>query len=265
MSGLPPEFDFPKQGIVRIRLRRPLVANRIEASDLEILQIALSSFHLDQSLKALILEAEGATFSAGFDLRALKERAAASQLADVEAFEKFSNDLAASRLITLVALNGPAIGGASDLVLACDLRIGVPSAGLRMPAARFGLPLYVGALRRYVQAFGLSAAKHLIFTGEFVSATDLLRFGILSEIVAPEALGARTMKLAQSIAEMPPAPLQAMKHALNVLASTTPDERKIRDELYRTFDGLQIMTRIERVLTDLKSRRTVPANAKSRF
>lgn len=254
MSGLLPEIGLSDEGIARIRLRRPLAANRIELKDLEVLQSAVSEFDADEKCKVLLIEAQGAVFSAGFDLRSLCEGGDESRLVDVEAFERFANSIAAARFITIAALNGPAIGGASDLALACDLRIGVSSAGVRMPAAQFGLPLYPGALRRYVQAFGLPVAKNVIFSGDFVSADELFRLGLLKEIVESEMLSVRAVELSRLIAEMPAAPLQAMKRGLNLFAATPASERELRNDLFQTFDGTEIATRIDRARKSAKSR-----------
>lgn len=243
MNGQPLQLSFPCANIARIAFRRPNEANRIEAADLESLQTYLSICETNEDIHVLLITSSGATFSSGFDLRALKEQAASAQ--KVAAFESFANCLAASRLITIAALNGPAIGGASDLVLACDLRIGTPAAGIRMPAARFGLPLYTGALRRYLQAFGSARAKHLIFTGEPVSAGQLHELGIISEMVAPEALETRALELAKFVSGIPPRPVQAMKQALNGFAYGMIDDSQFRIMLERTFDSAQIIGRIE--------------------
>ena len=64
-------------------------------------------------------------------------------------------------LPTVCAMNGSVYGGATDLALCCDLRIGVRGSRMLMPASRFGLHYYPGGLRRYVGTLGLAAAKKL--------------------------------------------------------------------------------------------------------
>ncbi|UXN57807.1 enoyl-CoA hydratase/isomerase family protein [Phyllobacterium zundukense] len=187
----------------------------------------------------------GTTFSSGFDLRTVKEQDASAQTDEVAVLESLINRLAPSRLITIAALNGLAIGGASDLVLACDLRIATSAAGIRMPAALLGIPLYLGALRRYLLAFGSARGKHLIFTGTPAYAEELLSLGIVSEIVPPERLESRALELAKFLSSMPPLPLQAMKQAVDGLAHGAFDDSRLRIALEQAFDGQQIIRLIE--------------------
>ncbi|MBB4577583.1 enoyl-CoA hydratase/isomerase family protein [Rhizobium lentis] len=154
MRSRPPQLSFPHPHIARIDFRRPKEANRLEAADLRLLQSYLSACDANEDLHVLLITSCGTTFSSGFDLRTLKQQAASARTDEVAVLESFIDRLAASRLITIAALNGLAIGAASDLVLACDLRLATVTAGIRMPAARFGMPLYLGALRRYLLAFG---------------------------------------------------------------------------------------------------------------
>jgi enoyl-CoA hydratase/carnithine racemase len=106
-----------------------------------------------------------------------------------------------------------------------------------MPAALFGLPLYLGALRRYVQAFGIARAKHLVLTGKYLSSSELLEAGLLCELVAEESLADRALELAQSVAGMPPGPLQAMKRSINAIADHSVDDDDLRLSLDQAFDG----------------------------
>ena len=75
-------------------------------------------------------------------------------------------------------------GGATDLALACDFRVGVHGMVLRMPAARIGLHYYPSGLRRYVSRLGVSAAKRLFLLAETLPADELLRIGYLDRCVA---------------------------------------------------------------------------------
>jgi enoyl-CoA hydratase/carnithine racemase len=117
-----------------------------------------------------------------------------------------------------------------------------------MPAARFGLPLYAGALRRYVEAFGPAKAKDLILTGATIPADELQRYGIVSEIVEDDALETGAIALAIRMAELPAVPAQAMKQAINAFAGSVIDEQTWRRTLNLAFDGPAILTRIETAL-----------------
>ena len=137
-------------------------------------------------------------------------------------------------LITIAAVQGPVLGGATDLVLACDFRIGTPDVYATMPAARLGLHLYPGAIGRYVSRLGLNHAKTFILTAERMSHVQLEAMGFLNEVVSGELLEKRVMALARQIASLAPLSLRGMKAALNAAAGARLDEAQIR----RTMAGV---------------------------
>lgn len=230
----------------QIELCRPLHANRIQPDDLEMLERHLCDLEADRMVSALLITAEGKTFSAGYDLRALVAEASEGRgHGENIAFERFANRLAETRLATVVAVNGPAVGGASDIVLACDVRIGVPAAKLIMPAARIGLPLYAGALERYVTNLGLSRAKSLVIAGIAMDAQEMCRSGVLMKIVEPEELLSVSKVLASSISEQPAIPLASMKAALHAFARSPADLAGIRKSLSDAFDGKAVAERVK--------------------
>ena len=201
-------------------------------------------------MHALVLTARGKHFSAGFDLRAVSASANAHERASpvegVSAFEEFANRLENTRLIVIAAINGPVIGGATDIALACDLRIGVyHRTSMSMPAARIGLPLYVGALQRYVTRLGLNHAKRLVFLGQKIEAQEMLEIGFLSELVANDALLTCALQIASEIADFPPEPLAAMKQVLNAAALGRASANELRDDLVAAFDGPRTARLIE--------------------
>ena len=91
--------------------------------------------------------------------------------------------LEAMRMPTLCALNGGVYGGATDMALACDFRLGVKGMRFFMPAARFGLHYYPGGLRRYTQKVSPSFAKRAFLLSEEFTDDDLLRVGYLDWLV----------------------------------------------------------------------------------
>jgi enoyl-CoA hydratase/carnithine racemase len=254
MTDSAPLLSFPAPHVARIELNRPNSANRIEISDMPSLHALLDQCEADPAVNALILGARGRYFCSGFDLRALAAQAASGESGAQEGdggFEALANRLEATRLITVAAINGPVLGGATDLALACDLRIGTHCAYMQMPAAQFGLPLYSAALQRYVSRLGINHAKRLVFMAQRVAAPEMQAIGFLSEIVETGALAGRCLTLANRIAAMPSLPLAAMKQALNAATVGLGNAAQIREGLRRAFDGAAIVARIH----DAKSRR----------
>jgi enoyl-CoA hydratase len=258
MTDQAPLLTRPAPGIARITLRRPKSANRIGLDDLTLLNAMLAETGNDPALSVLIVIGEGQYFSSGFDLDAMKQRIDAGEEAEpieVRAFEAFTNALAASPLITIAALNGPAIGGATDIALCCDLRIGCETTTFSIPVARYGLPLYASAMSRYVTRFGIDRAKRLIFTGETVKGDELFTLGILSHAVTQSALDDYAVEVASEFAAKPRGPLLAMKLALNKLAATAVAPSTLTPSLEAAFDGKAILAAIDAARAKAKAKK----------
>lgn len=242
-----PVLSRPAAGVALIELNRPANANRIQPEDLDALERQLDECEQDDAVHALVLAANGTHFSAGFDLRALAASAVSGERKVEEngsAFERFANRLENTRLIVITAINGPVIGGSTDIALACDLRIGTDKAYMLMPAARFGLPLYAGALQRYVTRLGLNQAKRLVLLAQKVEAAEMLAIGFLNEIMPEADLRCRALAIAGCIAAMPAKPLAAMKQVLNASALSSGTTQEHRAALLAAFDGPAIAARI---------------------
>ncbi|MGH7126307.1 MAG: enoyl-CoA hydratase/isomerase family protein, partial [Stellaceae bacterium] len=110
-----------------IRLNRPRHRNRIERADVDVLLGLLASVEGNPDLRVLVLTGSGSMFCAGYDLGALKTEAADSVTTDPgpDLFERMVDRLEDLRIPTICALNGSVYGGATDMALACDFRIGV--------------------------------------------------------------------------------------------------------------------------------------------
>ena len=225
-TGSPPVFTV-EAGRATVRLNRPKQHNRIEPDDLAALAGILARVEGDPAVRVLVLTGTGRTFSSGYHLGALSERTAGRQQggerAGDDAFAAVADRLEALPCPTICALNGGVYGGATDLALACDFRIGVQGMRMFMPAARLGLHYYEGGLRRYVTRLGLAAAKRLFLTAEPQDAAALLRIGFLDELVPPRDLAARVDALAAMLAANAPLAVRGMKRSLNQIAAAALD------------------------------------------
>ena len=228
----PPSYGVSPGGIATIRLQRPRYMNRLQEEDLLLLQQYFEEAAADRTLRALVLTGTGRVFSAGFDLGALVQTPEAAALGP-QLFERTVDALEALELPTIARLNGSVYGGATDLALACDFRVGVRGMELRMPAARFGLHYYPGGLRRYVQRLGLGAAKRLFLLGETVDDHALLQMGYLDTLVAPDALDDQIDALTRALSANAPLALRGMKASLNDWAAGRPDLQRMAERIDR--------------------------------
>jgi len=212
-------------GRATIRLNRPREHNRIEPGDLAVLRETFARIDDDPNVRVLVVTGTGKSFSSGYHIGALLERKAgkpepgdAPGNAD-DTFETVVNRLETLRVPTIAALQGSVYGGATDLALACDFRVGVAGMRMLMPAARLGIIYYPSGIERYVSRLGVAAAKRLFLTAEPIEAEEMRRIGYLDEIVAADELAARVDTLACTLAANAPLALAGLKRAINEIAA----------------------------------------------
>ncbi|MCS6810563.1 MAG: enoyl-CoA hydratase/isomerase family protein [Tepidimonas sp.] len=208
-------------GVATITLNRPRHHNRLESTDLQVLEQHIRTVEADPSVRVLVLSAQvrgpRPVFSAGFDLGGF-DRHPHGPGGAVDAFARVADALAAARPITLAALGGSVMGGAVDLALACDFRIGVQGMQVRVPAAALGLHYYSSGLRRAVATLGLPLARRLWLAAETLQDEALLTSGFLDACVPAADLSGEVQRRVQALLALAPLALQGMKRTLRELA-----------------------------------------------
>jgi enoyl-CoA hydratase len=222
-----------------IRLNRPKHLNRLQAEDLDTLLKLFDRIEADPAIRVMVLTGTGRAFSAGYDLGSIAERASSNQEQTAgSAFEVVVDRLEDLGVPTICALNGGVYGGATDLALACDFRIGVDSAEMFMPAARLGLHYYASGIRRYVSRLGVDNAKKLFLTAERIDAAEMLRIGYLTSMVPAATLDAEVDRLARTLAANAPMAVRGMKRSINEIARgqllVAEADRRHRDSMRGT-------------------------------
>lgn len=200
-----------------IRLDRPALHNRLEPADLDALMTMLGELAEQPALRVLVLTGTGTSFCSGFDLKALGSGARSV------GFDQVVDRLEAFPRPTVAALQGSVYGGATDLALACDFRLGVEGMKLVMPAGRLGIHYYPSGLERAVTRLGLAAAKRLFLLAEPIEADDLLAMGYLDRLVPGDQLAAATDEIANKLAGNAPNAVRGMKRTLNAIARGASD------------------------------------------
>lgn len=182
--------ETSSEGLVTISLDRPDKANALTPGMLEAL-IAAVEAATTAGARALVLTGTGKVFSAGADLDAARAGLAVSPL-----WEALSGAIAAAPALTIAALNGTAAGGALGMVLACDLRIAVPSAKIFYPVMRLGFLPQPSDPRRLAALAGPSRAAMILMAGQKITADEALTWRLIDRIVEPEALAETAAALA---------------------------------------------------------------------
>jgi enoyl-CoA hydratase/carnithine racemase len=231
-NALPPALDV-QGAVATIRLRRPGQANRLTAEDLGVLRQHIEAVNALPQVLVLRLQAEGRHFCSGYDIGSIAA-------GDTQAFEHMVDALEDARPVTLALLQGGVYGGATDLALACDFRLGVPGIEMFMPAARLGLHFYGRGLQRYVSRLGVDQAKRLFLTAERIDATEMKAIGFLTHLVEPDALATHADKLTATLSGMAPLALLGMKKHLNRLASGRLDAAELQADVQRTLQSADL-------------------------
>lgn len=221
-------------GVARIVLKRPGRHNCFEPHDIAVMSSMIRELPKQSGVRALIVTGTGETFSSGFDLVTLSGDRARMCTGDFAALCDLLEDLV---LPTVCAINGNIYGGATDLALACDLRIGVEGSRMMMAPARLGIQYYHSGLRRYVEQLGLSQAKRLFLTGEPIDAATMLRIGFVHEVVPAHTLDARTNAIAGSLAHRSPRSVRGLKRSLASIADGKANASEIDEQFFDSLDA----------------------------
>ena len=173
-------LDKDDSGLWVVTINRPDKANSLTAAMLEEL---CEIFEAAQEARAVILTGTGKVFSAGADLDEAKAGLATSPL-----WERLSSAVAALPGLSVAALNGTLAGGANGMVLACDLRISVPTAKFFYPVMKLGYLPQPSDPGRLAGLVGPSRAKMILMAGQKITSDEAYVFGLVDRIVEPDAL-----------------------------------------------------------------------------
>ncbi|MGQ0512541.1 MAG: enoyl-CoA hydratase/isomerase family protein [Betaproteobacteria bacterium] len=232
-----PRFEISGSRAV-ITLQRPQEHNRIDPDDVPVLEEYLARSVAERSIRAVVITGSGqTTFSSGYTLGAIRDSLD-------NGFERMLDTLENLPIPVICAMNGSAYGGATDLALCCDIRIGVRGSRMLMPAARFGLHYYPGGMRRYVSVLGAAAAKKLFLTALPIDGDEMLRIGFLTELVDRAALDAAIDRYVEAIEACEPDALATMKQSINSRAAGQVDEDLQQQLFLRSIRSPELARRL---------------------
>ncbi|MPM22536.1 Short-chain-enoyl-CoA hydratase [bioreactor metagenome] len=185
-------------GIVTIN--RPEALNALNAQVLTDLGVVLDEVSANDDIYVVVLTGEGRSFVAGADIAQMKDFGAV----DAKVFGDIGNGvfLKLENLAkpVIAAINGFALGGGCELAMACDIRIASEKAKFGQPEVGLGITPGFGGTQRMPRIVGLANAMELILTARVISAAEAKEMGLVSQVVAPEALMETALALANQIA-----------------------------------------------------------------
>ncbi|TDI56579.1 MAG: enoyl-CoA hydratase [Acidobacteria bacterium] len=198
-------------GVAVITLAQPETRNALTGGEmLEDLLDAIHDAETDPDTGVLVLQAEGPAFSAGGNVKDMvaKDGLFAGNPAEItekyrETIQQLTRFMATTDLVTIAAVNGPAIGAGFDLVLGCDLRIGTPRARFAHTFIEMGIIPGDGGAWLLPRVVGWQRATELSLTARSIDAEEAVRLDVLLRVVPENKLEGHVMKLARTIASKP--------------------------------------------------------------
>jgi enoyl-CoA hydratase len=204
------------EGIATITFDRPKALNALNDHLLDEFSAALDDIEADEDIRVLILTGSGEkSFVAGADITEL----ATFNTLQGKLFSR-KGQLIIGRLQELAipviaAVNGFALGGGSEIALACDFIYASENAMFGLPEITLGIIPGFGGTQRLPRLIGSNRAKEMIFTGKLIPAAEAKEIGMVNRVMPQESLMEETISTAKAIATKGKVSLRAAKQAIN--------------------------------------------------
>jgi enoyl-CoA hydratase len=200
-----------EEGIEVLTINRPKALNALNADVLGALGAHLGRLAGDPSLRVLVITGGGRAFVAGADIAAMQ----GFEPSKAQAFAEFGHGLFDAiegfPVPVIAAVNGFALGGGCELALACDLVYASEKARFGLPEVTLGLIPGFGGTQRLTRRIGGMRAAELVFTGRHIKPQEAFSLGLCLDVLPPDELMVRVLKVAQTIASRGPAAVRTAK------------------------------------------------------
>ncbi len=212
-----------KDGVIAVvTLNRPQQLNALSYALFKDLSLAMQELDRDDQIRVIIVTGGQKVFAAGADIKEMAGRGPFDELlrerlAYRDRMNKISKPI-------IAAVSGFALGGGCELAMSCDIIIAAENARFGQPEINIGIIPGSGATQRLTHLVGKHRAMEMMLSGEYMSAADAERFGLVNRVVPLELLMEEAKALAQKIAAKPPLAVKAAKEAILKAANLALDE-----------------------------------------
>jgi len=224
-------------GVAVVRLNRPDVRNALNLNVRELLAKHFFDLGNDEAIRCIILTGGDKVFAAGADIRDMVDRTPIEVMGRRDLWKP----IASCPKPVIAAVNGYALGGGCELAMHADIIVAGEGASFGQPEVRVGIMPGAGGTQRLTRAVGKFRAMRMLMTGEPVAARDALAMGLVSDVVADAEVFETALRIAKTIASMPPLAVMQIKEV--VLAGEDASleagmmlERKAFQLLFATAD-----------------------------
>ncbi len=195
---------------------RPDRMNVLNSTVISELKRALLRLEEIKGVRALVLTGRGEkAFAAGADVNEMKDLSPDEARDFARDGQQLMQQVEEFPRPVIAAVNGYALGGGQELMLACDLIVAGKEAEFGQPEASLGIMPGYGATQRLPRQIGERRAKYLLYTGERIDAETALDFGLVNKVVPGEEVQDRAEDLARKIADNAPVAVKLTKESVN--------------------------------------------------
>jgi enoyl-CoA hydratase/carnithine racemase len=223
-----------RDDVLILVLNRPEKRNALTPDMLIQLYEALKTAADEDDSRVVVIRGAGEkAFSSGYDIAAIPTHMSPElkKLLDRKSpFELAIDSIVNFPYPVIAMLNGFAFGGACDLAMACDFRIGAEDIQMGMVPARLGMVYFPDGLQRFIRTIGWPNTREMFFTARRYKAQKLKDMGLVNELVPRKELENVTFSLAAEIAGNAPLSLKGMKKIMNLIADSERPDAAIRRE-----------------------------------
>jgi enoyl-CoA hydratase len=203
-------------GIRIIKISRPKALNALNTEVLQELKSVLSAEAENAATRVVVLTGDGdKAFIAGADILEMKDKSTSEGVQFAQLGHEVTKLLELMPKPTLAAVNGYALGGGTELAIACDFIVASERAVFGQPEVSLGVIPGFGATVRLAKFVGLPRAKELIYTGRKIKADEALALGLVNHVFPAGELMPRALEIAKSIGFQSSAAIARSKQLLN--------------------------------------------------
>jgi len=185
---------------------------------------ALDELRKDTEIRVLVITGAGEkSFIAGADIGEFAEQTPVTQR-NLFYEKTFFNSIDTFPKPVIAMINGFCLGGGCELALACDIRLASEKARFGQPEINLGIIPGGGGTQRLTRLVGEGKSMEIILTGDMIDAPTALQLGLVNHVFSAEELEAKTMEMANKIAEKSPIALQMAKEAVKLASRSNLDE-----------------------------------------